>query len=110
MDIEKYLTQQSSLGRIIDNMQSLTIKMNLDQVMTVKRKLEYSVSISSDTQTCRISGICCLPSGQVIVTDMDSRKVKLLDQHCAVSSHCDVSGAPYDICQITSSEVAVTVN
>ncbi|KAH3799957.1 uncharacterized protein LOC127839332 [Dreissena polymorpha] len=111
IDIEQYLSQQSSLGRIVDRMKSLTVKMNPDQGMTVKRKLEYSVRISSDTnQTCHITGICCLPSGQVIVTDNTNNKVKLLDQHYTVSSHCDVSGVPGDACQITASEVAVTVN
>ncbi|XP_052220540.1 uncharacterized protein LOC127837456 isoform X1 [Dreissena polymorpha] len=109
IDIEQYLSQQASLGRLEDSMQSL--KMNPNQVMTVMRKLEYSVRISSDRkQTCRINGICCLPSGQVIVTDYYNNKLKLLDQHYTVSSHCDVSGDLEDICQITSSEVAVTVN
>ncbi|KAH3853410.1 uncharacterized protein LOC127875279 [Dreissena polymorpha] len=106
IDIELYLYQRASLGRIVDSTQSLTVKMNPDQVMTVKRKSEYSVRISSDTDlSCTLSGICCLPSGQVIVTDLDNQKVKLLDQH-----YCDVSSASRDVCQITSSEVAVTVD
>ncbi|XP_052219825.1 uncharacterized protein LOC127837057 isoform X2 [Dreissena polymorpha] len=109
MDIEKYLSQQSSLGRIVDSMQSL--KMNPDQVMTVKRISEYSVRMSSDTwQSFRISGICCLPFGWVIITDVVNNKAKLLDKHYNVSSHCDLPNCPWDICQIKSSEVAVTGN
>ncbi|KAH3735910.1 uncharacterized protein LOC127851600 [Dreissena polymorpha] len=85
--------------------------MNPDHVMTVKSKCEYMVRISSDgNQTNRISGICCLPSGQVIVTDEINRKVKLLDQHYNVCTHCDVSNNPSGICQITSTEVAVSLN
>ncbi|XP_052235319.1 uncharacterized protein LOC127847445 [Dreissena polymorpha] len=51
-----------------------------------------------------------MPSDQVIVTDYHNKKVKLLNQQYNVSSYCDVSGMPWDICQITSSEVAVTLN
>ncbi|KAH3869862.1 hypothetical protein DPMN_033033 [Dreissena polymorpha] len=105
IDLVQYLTTQSCLGRI------LTIKMNPDQVLTVKRKSEYNVEISSDTsQTCHVMGICSLPSGQVIVADLKNKKVKLLDQHYNVSGHCDITGHPIDICQITSSEVAVSHN
>ncbi|XP_052230612.1 uncharacterized protein LOC127844446 [Dreissena polymorpha] len=92
-------------------MQSLTLKKIPDKVMTVKRKIEYNVKIPSDvSQICSIIGICSLPSGEVIVTDFLNNKVKLLDRHYHVSSHCDVSGSPRDIYQITSSKVAVTVN
>ncbi|XP_052232901.1 uncharacterized protein LOC127845790 isoform X2 [Dreissena polymorpha] len=107
-DIEQYLSKQSSLGKIVDSMPSLNFNMNPDQVLTVKR-LEYTVSIPNDTSKPYCIGICSLPSGHVIVADYHNQKVKLLDQHYNVSSHCDVSGNPYDICNITSSEVAVTV-
>ncbi|XP_052269475.1 uncharacterized protein LOC127870929 isoform X2 [Dreissena polymorpha] len=109
-DIEQYLSKQSSLGRIVDSMQSLKLKMNPDQVLTVMRTSEYTVSIPSDTRDYIISGICSMPCGQVIVADYFNKKVKLLDKHYNVSSHCDVSGYPWEICQITSSEVAVTFN
>ncbi|KAH3693675.1 hypothetical protein DPMN_081115 [Dreissena polymorpha] len=108
IDIEKYLSRQASLGRIEESMQSLTLNMNPDQVLNVKSKSEYSVRISSDTfvESYLINGICCLPNGQVIVTD-GQRKVKLLDQHYNVVSYCDVTGCPNNICQVTSSEVAL---
>ncbi|KAH3851911.1 hypothetical protein DPMN_094398 [Dreissena polymorpha] len=106
-DIGQYLSQQSNLGRILD---SHTLKMILDKVMNVKRKSEYNVKIPSDrNQTFHLEGICSLPSGQVIVADHSNKKVKLLDKSYNVSGHCDVSGHPSDICQITSSEVAVTL-
>ncbi|KAH3710582.1 uncharacterized protein LOC127858404 [Dreissena polymorpha] len=104
-DIVQYLSKQSSLGRVVDSMQSFIP----DQEMTVTKKCQYNVNISKDTsQSCLIRGICSLPSGAVVIADYNKR-VKLLDKHCNVSSHCDVSGSPLDICQITSSEVAVTL-
>ncbi|XP_052239135.1 uncharacterized protein LOC127850275 isoform X2 [Dreissena polymorpha] len=100
-DIEQYLLAQSSLGRIVDSMQRVT----------VKRKSEFSIAIPSDPcQNFEIIGICSLPNGQVIVADYHNRKVQLLDQNYKVSSYCDVSDAPCDICIITPSEVAVPVN
>ncbi|XP_052220176.1 uncharacterized protein LOC127837298 [Dreissena polymorpha] len=54
--------------------------------------------------------MCSLPSGQVIVADFNNSRVKLLDKHYNVCCHCDVPGAPEDICLITSSEVAVTLD
>ncbi|KAH3873804.1 hypothetical protein DPMN_037044 [Dreissena polymorpha] len=110
IDIQQYLSTQSSLGRIVYNMPSLTLKMIQDQVLTVKRKSEYNVEKSADKAwTCLITGICRMRSGQVIVVDYNNENVKLLDPHYNVSSHCDVFGTPCDICQITSSEVAVTL-
>ncbi|KAH3801109.1 hypothetical protein DPMN_154754 [Dreissena polymorpha] len=104
---EKYLFEQERLGMIVDSMQSLRLKMNPDQMMTVKRISEYSVRISSDTRSNSGIGVCCLPSGQVIVTDSYNKKVKMLNEQYHVSSHCDVPCSPEGICQITSSEVAV---
>ncbi|KAH3792050.1 hypothetical protein DPMN_145539 [Dreissena polymorpha] len=111
ISIEQYLSQQTSLGRIIDSMESLSLAINPDQVLHVKRKTQYNVNISEDKGLfCYIMGICSLPGGQVIVADRHNNRVKMLNQHYDVSSHCDVSGPPFDICQITSSEVAVTVD
>ncbi|XP_052251315.1 uncharacterized protein LOC127858319 [Dreissena polymorpha] len=101
IDIDEYLSKLSGLGSIR--------VMNPNQLMTVKRKSEYNIQISSDTKTCFITGICSLPNGHVIVVDNVNRRVKLFDQQYNEVSHCDVSGELWDFCLITSSEVAVTV-
>ncbi|XP_052276139.1 uncharacterized protein LOC127875256 [Dreissena polymorpha] len=109
VNIEQYLSQQVSQYAV--SVQSLTLEMKPEQVLTVKRKSKYNVKISEDkSQNCCIRGICSLPSGQVIVADSNNKRVKFLDKHYNVSSHCDLSGCPWDICQITSMEVALTVN
>ncbi|KAH3840080.1 hypothetical protein DPMN_113522 [Dreissena polymorpha] len=110
-DIEQYLSKQSSLGWIVDSMQFLKLKMNPNETFIVRRTMEYNMAIPSDTsQSYLITSICCLPTGKVIVADFHNKTVKLLDQHYNVSSHCDVSGSPRNICHITSSEVAVSFN
>ncbi|KAH3718010.1 uncharacterized protein LOC127855908 [Dreissena polymorpha] len=70
ISIEQYLSQQASLGSIVGSMKSLSLVMNPDKVLTVKRKSQYNVKISKDSsQNCTIRGICSLPSGHVIVAD-----------------------------------------
>ena len=141
-DIVQYLSNQSSLGRIEDSMQSLLLKMTQEKQMTVKRTCRYNVKISKDTsQNCVIRGICCLASGQVIIIILFiffsifilflyqhkmalanyphfffqvivadyNKRVKMLDKHYNVSSHCDVPGSPLDICPITSRQILLSL-
>ncbi|KAH3791875.1 hypothetical protein DPMN_145366 [Dreissena polymorpha] len=106
INIEQYLFQQASLGRIVDSM-----AMNPDTVLTVKRKSQSNIKIPKDSSdNCNIRGICSLPSGQVIVADSNNTRVKMFDKYYNLSSLCDVSGFPWDICLISSSEVAVTLD
>ncbi|KAH3802569.1 hypothetical protein DPMN_156247 [Dreissena polymorpha] len=85
--------------------------MNPNQVLTVKTKSKYNVNISSDTnKTCSIKGTCSLPNGHVIVVDNDNKTIKLFDKQYKLVSQCNMSGRLCDICQISSSEVAVTVD
>ncbi|XP_052236961.1 uncharacterized protein LOC127848500 isoform X7 [Dreissena polymorpha] len=83
-------------------------QINPDQ-MYVKKMSEYNVKIASDKrQTCYISGICILPSGETIVADYNNKRVKMLDKHYNVSSDLYVDSNPKDICQISPCQVAVT--
>ncbi|KAH3749226.1 hypothetical protein DPMN_183719 [Dreissena polymorpha] len=92
-EIVQYLSKLSGLGRIEHGTKS-----------------ENHVKISSDSKKCTITGILVLPDRQVLVVDNENNNVKLLDQQYQVVSHCSVTKWPIDICQITSSEVAVTVD
>ncbi|KAH3791869.1 hypothetical protein DPMN_145360 [Dreissena polymorpha] len=51
-DIDQYLYQQTSLGMIVDSMQSLPLAMNPDKMFTVKRKTQYNVKILKDASWC----------------------------------------------------------
>ncbi|KAH3854875.1 hypothetical protein DPMN_097433 [Dreissena polymorpha] len=77
------------------------------KMFTVQGKSEHTVS---DSDTCVIIAICVLPDGQVLLADWDYKKVKLLDQQYQVVSHLVVQADPKDMCLITPSEVAVTVD
>ncbi|XP_052260684.1 uncharacterized protein LOC127864829 [Dreissena polymorpha] len=79
-------------------------------VFTVKGKSEHNVFIPSDSYTCSIKAICVLPDGKVLVADSNNQKVKLLNQQYQVVSHCGVTAGPWDMCVITPSVVAVSVD
>ncbi|XP_052226711.1 uncharacterized protein LOC127841689 [Dreissena polymorpha] len=90
--------------------QALTLLGKSGKVFKVQGKSEHNVRVPSDSVSCAISGICVLPDGQVLVVDWTNNNVKLLNQQYQVVSHLDVNARPFDICLITPSEVAVTVN
>ncbi|KAH3824551.1 hypothetical protein DPMN_126388 [Dreissena polymorpha] len=96
-DIVQYLSKFSGLVRIDQG--------DPDQIIRIDKKSEYDGNMISDD--CVIRDFCVLPSGQVLVADMN--KVKLLNQQFKLVSHCSLSNAPLSICQITPSEVGVTV-
>ncbi|KAH3713335.1 hypothetical protein DPMN_073125 [Dreissena polymorpha] len=54
--------------------------------------------------------ICVFSDGRVLVADYYNKKVKLLNQQYQVVSRCVLIYHPLDICLITPSEVAVTVD
>ncbi|KAH3824504.1 hypothetical protein DPMN_126341 [Dreissena polymorpha] len=100
--IKQFVPTLSALGRIVLGDQ--------DQVFTVQEKSEYNVSIPSDSSSCAISAICVLSNDQILVADNNNCCVKLLDQQYQVIGHCDLNADPSNICQITPSKVAITVN
>ncbi|KAH3719273.1 hypothetical protein DPMN_062105 [Dreissena polymorpha] len=82
---------------------------NLKHVFNVSGKSKHCVQMPIDSHVCSITAICVLPEGQVLVADFSNKKVKQLDKQYQVVSHLGVTGYPNDICQITHSAVAVTV-
>ncbi|KAH3750133.1 hypothetical protein DPMN_184650 [Dreissena polymorpha] len=93
----------------VDAIHKSSDQINPDQLY-VKKKSEFNVNISSDTlESCYISGICILPSGETIVADYTNKRVKMLDKHYNVSSDLEVGSNPQDICIIsTFSQVAIS--
>ncbi|KAH3798794.1 hypothetical protein DPMN_152397 [Dreissena polymorpha] len=89
--------------------QALIVLGTSDKVLTVKRRSDHKVNIPSDSRTCWITAICVLADGDVLLADFRNDKVKVMNKNYKVVGHCDVYGTPFDMCQITTSEVAVTV-
>ncbi|XP_052248283.1 uncharacterized protein LOC127856229 isoform X2 [Dreissena polymorpha] len=109
-DVQQYLSILSGLGRIVLSTKALSVLGDADQVFTVQEKSKYDVSLPSDTEkSFTISAICVLSDDQILVADCTNKRVKLLNHQYQVGSHCDLNASPNDMCQITSSEVAVAV-
>ncbi|KAH3748984.1 hypothetical protein DPMN_183473 [Dreissena polymorpha] len=109
-EIIQYLSKLSGLGQIEHSTQTLMGQGNPNKVITVQGKSEHNVKISSDSNTCSITAICVLPDRNVLVVDNHNANVKLLDQQYQVVSHWSSTGTPAGMCEITTSEVAVTLN
>ncbi|KAH3728945.1 hypothetical protein DPMN_054908 [Dreissena polymorpha] len=105
-EIVQYLSTLTGLGKI----ERMMVQDNPNKVITVQGKSEHNVKISSDLGEWDINAILVLSAKQILVADTRNKKVKLLDQQYQVVSHCSVTGYPQDLCDITPSEVAVTVN
>ncbi|KAH3895264.1 hypothetical protein DPMN_019425 [Dreissena polymorpha] len=99
--------------KCLENIQQsdIFIKENFsNHVFTVNGQSVHNVSMPSDSYECRITAVCALPNGQVLVADRSNKKVKLLSQQYHVVSHLDVRDEPLDMCLITPTEVAVAVH
>ncbi|XP_052249001.1 uncharacterized protein LOC127856868 isoform X2 [Dreissena polymorpha] len=81
-----------------------------DPIIKVNRSKKYNVNIVRDSSNCFISGICETATGELLISDYDNNRAKLLDQTFKVVAHCDLPGSPRSMCSIDSSLVAVTLN
>ncbi|XP_052275453.1 uncharacterized protein LOC127874845 isoform X2 [Dreissena polymorpha] len=112
-DIEAYLSNLTGLGHTIYITKEFTTQESPDQAIIVTGATPVSVKIPSDTSlraTCSIYGMCGMFNGQILVTDCNNNRLKLLDLQLKVVSDCDMSGDPYNMCLITPCQVAVAVN
>ncbi|XP_052276295.1 uncharacterized protein LOC127875339 [Dreissena polymorpha] len=109
-EIVQYLSTLSGFGRIEHSTQTLNVQEDPNKVFTVQGKSEHNVRTSSDSDVCSICAICVLPDKQVLVADVDNKKVKLLDEQYKIVSHCSLTLFTQDMCQILPNEVAVTLN
>jgi len=99
--------------KCLENIQqsNMFIKENVsNHVFTVNGKSVHNVKMQGDSYTCRITAVCALPNGQVLVADYHNKRVKLLNQQYCVVSHLDVRYWPRDMCLITPTEVAVAMS
>ncbi|XP_052250512.1 uncharacterized protein LOC127857854 [Dreissena polymorpha] len=109
-EIIQYLSKLSGLGQIEHSTQTLMGQDNPNKVFIVQGMSEHNLGMSSDSEVCNICTICVFPEGQVLVADDNNNTIKLLDQQYQVVSHWSATGTPAGMCEITPSEVAVTVN
>ena len=76
--------------------------------MSVTARNQVNVEVPSDAGDVGITGSAFLPSGQLILCDYDSAKLKLLDENLQMKESIDVPEAPWDIAVVNQHQVIVT--
>jgi len=81
-----------------------------NRVFKVDKHVLHKVKVVDDNDSCTITGICRLASGEFIISDNRNSKLKLLDSSYKVISTCNVSHYPHDVCPTGECEAAAAVN
>ncbi|KAH3844737.1 hypothetical protein DPMN_086999 [Dreissena polymorpha] len=105
--IEQILSDLSTLGNIECAEKQTDNDKNI--ILECKKKYLHHIRITSDKETCYIRGICELSGGYILILDYSNNSVKLLDIQFKVIAHADLIGSPMDMCTISPTEVAVTI-
>ncbi|XP_052781903.1 uncharacterized protein LOC128218297 [Mya arenaria] len=109
--LEEILSSVSSFGEIeeLTMTTKLASSQHLDPNHVFKETgyKEFNVALSTDTKDCFIWGICELPGGEIVCSDYNNLKVKLLDQAYKVVDHCDVPDNPFGVCHIGRNDVVI---
>ncbi|XP_052246087.1 uncharacterized protein LOC127854942 [Dreissena polymorpha] len=109
-EIEQYLSELSSLGRV-ETKQTNSTQSTANQVITKTEITQVRVLTTTDSsQSYDIRGVCSLPNGQIIVSDYENKRIVLLDQQYEMFNHYDLAAFPKDMCFITPHIFAVAVD
>ncbi|KAH3844750.1 hypothetical protein DPMN_087012 [Dreissena polymorpha] len=104
--IEQIFSDVSTLG----NIECVEKQTDKDEIiLEYKNKYIHDIRITSDKARCDIAGICELSGGASRIVDYSYKRVKLLDIQYKVVAHTDLPGSPLDICTISHTEVADTM-
>ncbi|KAH3737108.1 hypothetical protein DPMN_043684 [Dreissena polymorpha] len=87
-----------------------TLQISQDASIQSFQKTYKEHSTESARKSNTVHNIDVLSQAYVLVVDWTNQNVKLLNQQYQVVSHWDVNAWPFEMCLITPSEVAVTVN
>ena len=76
--------------------------------MSVTARNQVNVKVQSDARDAWISGSAFLLSRQLILCDINNKKLKLLDENLQMKESIDVPGQPWDVAPVNQHQVIVT--
>jgi hypothetical protein len=80
-------------------------------VAKLKKKVgNFNVRLSSDKTTCGITDVCLTSRGNVIITDSDNSRIKVLNRSFALTGYLDLPDNPYCLCVVDNKHIAVTLH
>ncbi|XP_052770105.1 uncharacterized protein LOC128209887 isoform X1 [Mya arenaria] len=68
----------------------------------------FKIKLKKDKYPCSIYGITVLPGGEIIITDCNNSKIKLVTADYAIVEHVSVHQKPWEICAVSDNQVAVS--
>jgi hypothetical protein len=97
-----------------ENMTQKTLNTECQSVQLRSREISHEgvicVNTSQDNTSCKITGMTLLTPELLIITDFNNNAVKMVDTNSqSVSDQLQLDGIPWDITQVTNTEVAVTL-
>ncbi|XP_060573335.1 uncharacterized protein LOC132731217 [Ruditapes philippinarum] len=100
------LKTEKSLGTLTQK----TLNKECQSVQIKSHEGQIYVNTSKDENSCKITGMTLLTPDLLIITDFNNKAVKMVDtSNQSVSDQLQLDGKPWDITQVTSTEVAVTL-
>ena len=101
-NIEEWLGKLSALGKF-DHEKAV-------YVGSFYAKVEGTMESDANKSNYIINGLLNLPDGRTVIADWTNKRLKLLDKtYFNICSHCDLSGAPFAICGVSSNEIVVSI-
>ncbi|XP_033730349.1 uncharacterized protein LOC117319693, partial [Pecten maximus] len=76
----------------------------------VKEIGKFNIKVPSDKYNCSARGVVYLPCDQIVVSDIDNKKLKLFTDKGQFLDELTIRGYPYDLCLVDNNTVAVAVS
>ena len=108
-EMKEFLSTQKILGKVICT-GGKRPQPRPDHLFKVEKRNHFHVRETADSRKCNISGMCALPSGELVLADNYNSKLKLMDYNYKIIATCEVPNFPQDVCCTDHREVVVAVN
>ncbi|KAL4221386.1 hypothetical protein ACF0H5_019644 [Mactra antiquata] len=98
----KYLNGLHGIGIVGVNTRKKT------DMYQIKGSKDINIMVNGDSSTCYSLGCCLTFDNQLLVTDYNNNKLKLINTDTmTVVDNCQLDSAPYGVCCINDSEAAI---
>ena len=107
-ELEEFQANVVKLGTLtVNDYMSSKVKPTSFVDLTVDNYKTVNIKIKDDKQTPWITGIVCLPDGQVVLCDRQNKKIKRLSSKFIPNGSVDVENDPWDVAQLDDKNVIV---
>ncbi|XP_060572983.1 uncharacterized protein LOC132730918 [Ruditapes philippinarum] len=106
---DRTILRQSGQKKALGTLSQIPTK-TADILFQIKGNQSYNVQVKSDKDRCYITSACYMEDGTIILADNNNRKLKRLHNYnYTVTDYCDLPGMPWQVCMISNTQVAVTL-